>query len=612
VSRRAPVVAHVAAVEYTATKLLLPQLLDLRERGFDARLFCAPDGAGFDARLDAFSPERLSFPRSARPWPMARATLDLVRLVRRLRPDVVHLHTPAAALPTRMVPRRAFPPDTRIVYTVHGYAHVWDSPSTRDRLLERVERRLAPRTDMLLFQSQEDLTQSADHGYDTRLRYLGNGVEESWFSVPARTAPSRPLELLYVGRLIAEKGLLDLFDALALVPDVRLTLAGSQLPTDRDGVEDELRTRALTPALAGRVTFVGMVEKARLRGLVQDADMMVLPSYREGVPRSMIEGFAAGTPAIATDVRGCRELVTDGLTGLLVPPRDPRALAAALRRAAALTDEEYRSLSRSAAHLASTRYRESTVLDRLAAAYAELGVVPAPSLRSPVVVDDSPGPEPLATVAATQEVHGAGAVGGVRLVGDPVQDPQPPQQQPDDAARGARPGDRPRGVVEAPDELGAHAGDRAGVDLGEPPEELPVPAEGEAGEVVRPGVHLLEERRLGVDDTLGTQDPVDLAHHDVGGEHVLEHGLDDHGVDAAVPQRDRVRVSDQRGRPAGEDVEAEDVRAEGRVVQALRPVADAAPADDEHQAATVGEQAEEPRDAVLRDPVAGFDDASEH
>ena len=246
-------------------------------RGYDARLACAADGQTFDARLDAYRPIALTFPRSVRPVQMARASRDLARLMRRLRPEIVHLHTPAAALPARLLPRSVVPPGTRVVYTVHGFAHVWDEPGTRDRALAAVERLLASRTDMLLFQSKEDLARSRECGYRTRLRYLGNGVEPRWFRVAPKW-PSRPLELLYVGRLIREKGLLDLFDALAWVPDVRLTLAGSQLATDRDGVQEEVRARAGHGELAGRVRFLGMVEKDKAERVVATADMLVLPS----------------------------------------------------------------------------------------------------------------------------------------------------------------------------------------------------------------------------------------------------------------------------------------------------------------------------------------------
>ena len=272
-----------------------------------------------------------------------------MRLVGDLEPDLVHLHTPAAALPARLLPRWLLPRRTRLIYTVHRLAHVWDSERSRDRLLERLERTLAPRTDALLFQSQEDLQHARELHYRSRLVYLGNGVEDEWFDIPAPVAPGRPLRALFVGRLIREKGLLDLFGAVERAPQVSLTVCGAQLPTDRNGVESELRQRAASAPLADRVSFHRFVGREQMRQQVAGADILVLPSYREGVPRSLIEGITAGRPAVATDVRGCRELVTEGETGWLAPAGDARPSPRRLPRAAIAPPEQYRPAERGSA-----------------------------------------------------------------------------------------------------------------------------------------------------------------------------------------------------------------------------------------------------------------------
>ena len=421
-----PRILHVAAVEYTATVLLAPQLQWLSAHGYDVRLACSPDGPRFRASLGDFQPVELAFPRSVNPGAMLRACLRFVQIVNQMRPAVVHLHTPAAALPIRMIPRNLIPRQTRIVYTVHGFAHVWEGGGFRDAVLERAERLLSPQTDLMLFQSHEDLAQTRRLGYRAPLRYLGNGVEDEWFAIPPRAAPRSPLELLFVGRLIREKGVLDLLEALPSVPGATLTVVGAELPTDRDGVEATARRRAEAPDLRGRVRFLGSVAKADMPAVVAACDAMVLPSYREGVPRSIIEGFAASRPAVATDVRGCRELIEDGITGFLVPPRAPDLLAAALRRLVSLPADGYRVMAGAAHALASSQYRESAVMDRLLAAYVELGVAPQPSvsLRTPVVSDDVGGSH-LGIGAASEKVNGRGRVQGVGPVDVTVEEAQP-------------------------------------------------------------------------------------------------------------------------------------------------------------------------------------------
>jgi glycosyltransferase involved in cell wall biosynthesis len=377
---RPPRVLHVAAVEYTARALLAPQMAVLQDRGYDVWVACAPDAADFGADLARFSPVDVRFPRSVRPVEMARAAARLRDVVVRLRPDIVHLHTPAAALPARLVPRRLLPAGTRVVYTVHGFAHVWDRTSLRDLVLERAERLLAPRADALLFQSKEDLEQVRQRGYRTRTVYLGNGVQDGWFTAPRQLdAGGRPTRALFVGRLVREKGVLDLFDAMERAPQVTLRVAGTQLPTERDGVGAELLQRASTTPLQGRVDLLGMLDRQTMQAEHRRTDFLVLPSFREGVPRSIIEGMASGLPAVVTDVRGCRELVRHGYNGLVVPPGEPAALARALQTMATLTDDEYVAMSRAAFETASAQYREAFVYDRLVDAYSQLGVPPPPA-----------------------------------------------------------------------------------------------------------------------------------------------------------------------------------------------------------------------------------------
>lgn len=369
-------ILHVAAVEYTAVFLLVPQLQALRRAGYDVRVACAPGPGGFHSALEPFGPVPVAFPRALRPLAMLRAGLQLVRVVRRVRPAVLHLHSPAAAIVARCVPRMLLPRGLKVVYTVHGFAHLWESSSLRDRLLERVERVLSRRTDVMLFQSREDLDGARAAGYRAELVYLGNGVADEWFTAPVVTQRSQPLRALFIGRLVREKGLVDLLDALERVDSVHLEVAGGQLESERDGVADVVERRARSGSLAGRVELLGVVPADELRHRVVASNVVVLPSYREGMPRSLIEGLAGARPAVATDIRGCRELVEDGVNGLLVAPGDVEGLAAALRFMVQADDETYGEMCRQARDGAWRDHRETAVFERLLDAYQGLGVAP--------------------------------------------------------------------------------------------------------------------------------------------------------------------------------------------------------------------------------------------
>lgn len=359
---------HLSAVAFTAEKLLLPQLSYLRARGYRVGLACAPDSGGYPKQLQDFSPIDIRFPRSLRPGSLVRATARLVHALRQTKPDILHVHTPAAAIPVRMLPRFLLPRGMKIVYTVHGYAHVW-SGTPKDRILERLERMLTPRADLVLFQSQEDLNEAQQRRYKGKLRFLGNGVEEPWFEVPP---PHRrgPLRLMFVGRLVAEKGVLELLEAADDCEGTELTIVGAQLDSDRDGVQDQVETWVSKRQRSAR--YLGMLSQEELIEQIANVDVVVLPSYREGVPRSVIEGMAAGRIAIGTRIRGCRELITDGANGILVDSGDSAQLRTAIETIRDLSTGAFAQWSELARRTTERNHRESQVFERLDSAYREV------------------------------------------------------------------------------------------------------------------------------------------------------------------------------------------------------------------------------------------------
>lgn len=381
-SKPAPVLLHVAAVEFTARYLLAPQLHALADAGYDVRLACQPLGDQFDPHLHRFRPIQIAFPRTADPRSVAKAGLRLTRLVRELKPDLVHFHSPAAALPGRFAMALLGPRRPLVAYTVHGFPHQWDQRSRHSSWLMSAEWLLSFVSDLLLFQSQEDYVQAQKRHFRGRLTYLGNGVGDEWFVGPqpkarhASTASSLlpNLRVVFVGRLTEEKGVLDLLEALRHTSGVDLTIVGEHLPSDRDPVATEARQFARTADLPA--TFVGHLEPTSVRATLMDADLFVLPSWREGLPRSVIEAMACGLPVIATDIRGCRELVTDNLTGWLVPPKNPAALATALNHAATLSARDLAAAGQAGFQRVDSEYRESQAVARLRRAYEELGLQP--------------------------------------------------------------------------------------------------------------------------------------------------------------------------------------------------------------------------------------------
>jgi glycosyltransferase involved in cell wall biosynthesis len=169
-----------------------------------------------------------------------------------------------------------------------------------------------------------------------------------------------------IGRLNAQKGHRFLIDAAALVlarrPEARVLVAG-----DGD-LMDELRAQAARLSLADRVVFTG--HRTDVPDLLGALDVFCLSSLYEGTPLALFEAMAAGKPIVSTAVDGCREVLADGTTALLVPPSDPGALAAAIERL--LGDPGLRGDLAGAALAASRRYDVQACVDQMQAFYDDL------------------------------------------------------------------------------------------------------------------------------------------------------------------------------------------------------------------------------------------------
>ncbi len=165
-----------------------------------------------------------------------------------------------------------------------------------------------------------------------RIRIIANGVDTALFHAEPEGKSSTLLPthggpvVAFTGRLIQAKGLLDLLEAWALllrdVPEAHLVLVGS------GPIEGEVRRRAGSPPLAGRVHLTGEVPD--VRPYLRAVTAFVFPSWAEGLPNALLEAMAMGLPCVATDIGPIRDAVIDGEEALLVPVRTPDRLAAAL------------------------------------------------------------------------------------------------------------------------------------------------------------------------------------------------------------------------------------------------------------------------------------------
>ncbi|HTU37558.1 MAG TPA: glycosyltransferase family 4 protein [Acidimicrobiales bacterium] len=298
----------------------------------------------------------------------ALALPELVRLFRRLRPDIVHTHNPKPGVYGRAAARLAGVPV--VVNTVHGLYATRDDPFARRALVYGVERTMSLCSQAELVQNPEDVATLERIGVPRRkLVLLGNGIDLGRFRArPADAAKARVAMGLpetgtvvgVVGRLVWEKGFAELFDAAARLrrtrPDLWIAVIG---PVDH-AKESALRQKDLDDAQArGNIVFLG--ERRDVEDLYPGFDLFVLPSHREGFPRAAMEAAACGIPVVATDIRGCRQVVDHGHTGLLVPARDGAALAGAIEELAADPGRR-RDMSAAARARAETEFDDQRVV----------------------------------------------------------------------------------------------------------------------------------------------------------------------------------------------------------------------------------------------------------
>ena len=319
-------------------RLLSPEF-DFCAAGTDARHAAPFAAAGFPFRHYRMS-------RRVNPAFDAYTVWQLVRMFRAERPAVVHTFDTKPAVWGRLAARLAGVPV--VVATLPGLGSLYGDGGRRSSLTRVVYQRLQTLAshwaDLTVFQNADDLGEFAQLGVVPRERAAivpGSGVRTDVFAPPAsrdRTAerraglglPRHGFVVAIVSRVVRSKGVLEFAAAARAVrreePHTSFLLAGA---TDADSLD------ALTPGelrdVADSVTWLG--PRNDVKNLLALSDVFVFPSfYREGLPRVLIEAASMALPLVAVDGPGSRDVVEHGVNGLLVPPKDPAAIADAVIR----------------------------------------------------------------------------------------------------------------------------------------------------------------------------------------------------------------------------------------------------------------------------------------
>jgi glycosyltransferase involved in cell wall biosynthesis len=344
---------------YTHLLGLLPELAKL---GLQPSVAVGSDGPLFsELQARGVSVDILDLPG---PRPDPRGVLRVARLLARRAPDVVHYHATRAGFFGALRRVAGGPP---AVYTVHGLAYRLNGVA---RPAFFVSEAIICRTvDQVLSVSRLDLTDLERRGFlpPGRGIHMPNAVDAR-FRPGDGAAARRLLDLPPCGavvgtvaRLAREKSVGDFIDAAARLPGVHVVVVG-------DG-EERSRLRRRAAALGERVRFLGARDD--VEAILPAFDVFVLSSLREGEPIALLEAMATDVPCVATSTTGSREIIEPTGAGLLVPPGDPEALAAAVARVLAEADLR-RRLVEAGRRAVTARSTYAALAARLADVYAAL------------------------------------------------------------------------------------------------------------------------------------------------------------------------------------------------------------------------------------------------
>jgi glycosyltransferase involved in cell wall biosynthesis len=368
---------YFANTDWYLFNFRLPAARRLRELGHEVVLVSPPGPYVSRIESDGFRCVPLPMSRSGvNPFCELATVARLARILSAERPDVLHNFTVKSAIYGGLAARVCGVP--AVVQAVAGMGYVFSSNSLKARVLRPLVRQLmrftlAGRAFRLILQNPDDVNTFLDEAILSKdaIRLIkGSGVDTERFFAPARRDGA--LTVVLCARLLVEKGVPEFAEAARILRrqqrDVRFVLIGGLDPGNPSAISREQVDQWVAEDL---VSWRGHV--AEVTDILHECHVMALPSfYREGVPRSLIEGAASGLAIITTNLPGCREVVTrDGKDGLWVRPRDASHLAELIAR----LDDDRMLLNRvavAAQRRAATEFDERLVIDRTLDVYREL------------------------------------------------------------------------------------------------------------------------------------------------------------------------------------------------------------------------------------------------
>jgi len=300
-----------------------------------------------------------------------RTLLALRRALRIEKVDVVLSYTPKGNIYTALATLGG---GVRLIPNVSGLGRAFIQGGWLGTLVRLLYRLTMRRASCVFFQNADDRALFVRQRLVAAPRALlvpGSGVDLTRFAYAPPPDEGQGLRFLLVARLIWDKGLAEFVQAARAArrirPDLHFAVLGALDTSPRRGATREEIARWTEE---GTIEYLGMTDDVRPE--ILRAHCVVLPSYREGVPRSLLEAAAMGRPVIATDVAGCKDVVEPGHNGLLCRPRDPQHLTEKILEFAGLPADTRHTMGANGRRKAELEFDEGTVIGRYLEALGQL------------------------------------------------------------------------------------------------------------------------------------------------------------------------------------------------------------------------------------------------
>ena len=334
-------VCQLCAIDFTLKNFLIPLIDGMVDEGWDVYSVCSNGDFITELQKQGYNITNIEISRSINPFKHLVTVYKLFNFFRKEKFDLIHVHSPVASLVGRLAAWLSGIPV--IIYTAHGFYFHDEMPIFKKWIYILLEIIAGKITTFLFTQSVEDCETAIKLGIvkAEKVLAIGNGVNVKRFDplkygdqLELKSALGIPEDAFIVGmisRLVKEKGIVEFIEAAKQLhlnnPNLYFLLIGDRLASDH-AEKVTVTLKSAKHKLGNNLVLTGMRED--IPQLLSIMNVYCLPSWREGMPRTIIEAMMMQKPVVATDIRGSREEVELNKTGLLVPIRNSKKLASAI------------------------------------------------------------------------------------------------------------------------------------------------------------------------------------------------------------------------------------------------------------------------------------------